>query len=72
MVVIVNGVPDEKGIIAEEPATPVGPVAPTPGPVAPVAPVEPVGPVAPRNPRGPRGPWQQLLQSQLQGEASSP
>ena len=61
MVVIVNGVPDEKGIIAEEPATPVGPVAPmgpmTPvGPVDPVAPVVPVGPVIPWGPVGPVGP----------------
>lgn len=46
MVVIVNGVPDEKGIIAEEPATPVGPVAPV-IPAVPVAPVAPVGPVGP-------------------------
>mgnify|MGYP000211282246 FL=1 len=46
MVVIVNGVPDEKGIIAEEPATPVGPVAPV-IPAVPVGPVGPVGPVEP-------------------------
>lgn len=61
MVVIVNGVPDEKGIIAEEPATPVGPVAPVipavpVAPVAPVAPVGPVGPVIPFAPVGPVGP----------------
>lgn len=58
MVVIVNGVPDEKGIIAEEPATPVGPVAPViPAvPVAPVAPVGPVGPVTPVAPVGPVAP----------------
>jgi hypothetical protein len=54
-VVKMTGVPDENGIMAEEPAGPVGPIGPT-GPVAPVGPVGPVGPGSPVKPWNPIGP----------------
>lgn len=58
------GKPDERGIIAPDPASPIALVAPAspvepvaPGaPSAPVSPVNPIGPTAPVNPTGPTGP----------------
>lgn len=54
-VVKMTGVPDENGIIVEEPAGPVAPIGPI-GPVAPVGPVGPVGPGSPVKPWNPIGP----------------